>query len=128
MMFLGLIMLSSMMTGFMYKPASSMKATVVVAFNNYEVYTVPATIDDNTTMLQAISGYYYTRLDNGSLYCIRDSCNNNESKWLAFDEYGVSVKPENYILKNNEKTYLIYNASSDYSQEDEEAIKGLLGL
>jgi hypothetical protein len=128
MIFLTILILSSSLTAFMSKPATSKESTIILVFNNYEAYELPITISDNTTLLQAVSQHYYVSMANGSLTCIRTSCNNNESMWLAFDEYGVLVKPEEYVLKQGQKTYLIYNQTDSDETEAIEAIKDLLQL
>ncbi|MBD3312660.1 hypothetical protein GF352_04380 [archaeon] len=128
MILLTIMMLSSSLTAFMYKPASTAKATIIIKFNNYEVYELPVNIDDNTTLVQAVSNHYYVRMQNKTLNCIRNTCNENKSKWLAFNEYGVKITPETHVLKNNEKNYLIYNNTKTNQTRDEQAIKELLKL
>jgi len=129
MIFLTILLLSSSLTAFMTKPVSNVEATIIVKFSDYEVYETPAVIDDNTTLLQAVSGFYYIKLENNTLKCVRNSCNDNESVWLAFNERGIQVQPETRIVQTGEKLYLIYNQTTQSNvEEDVQAIRDLLQL
>jgi hypothetical protein len=128
MIFLAILLLSSTFTAFMSRPVISKESTIILIFNNYEAYELPITISENTTLLQAVSQHYYVSMNNETLTCIRSSCNNNESSWLAFDEHGVLIKPEDYVLEQGQKTYLIYNQTKGNATDDQEAIMDSLQL
>ena len=124
-------MLGSSLTAFMVSPSSNLKLNLMIKFSSYEYYQHELSIDDNTTLIQAVSSYYYVRLSNDSLYCIRNSCNGNGSKWLAFDAEGYLVTPETYIVSSGETLYMIYNTTSVVNvneNKDNEAIKKLLKI
>jgi len=130
MILLLILMLSSSLTAFMNKPITTNNAELVVKFSDYELYELSIDISDNTTMLQAISGYYHVRLENESLKCIRNSCNNDNGTWLAFTDRGLLINnPSGRVVDPGEKLYMIYNqtSTSDY-EKDVEAIKDLLQI
>lgn len=124
-----ILLLSSSLTVFMYKPVITQEATMIVKFNEYEVYEVPVTISDNTTIAQALSQNFYVSLNNGSIKCVRQSCNNDQGTWLAFTELGVMINPATHVLEQNEEVYVIYNTTrSEQVAEEEQAIRDLLQL
>jgi len=132
MIFLTILMLSSMLTAFMSRPIKIVNAKILIKFNDYEAYEHPISIDENTTILQAVSENYYVKLENNTLQCIRDSCNDENSTWLSFTGLGVRMNPTTHLIEQGESYYLIYNTTNvltdSANDKDDEAIRDLLKL
>ncbi len=124
---LTLLMLSSSLTTFMTVPKKIINAEILIKFSDYEAYKLPLSINENTTITQAISNQYYVKLENNTIKCIRSTCSNENNSWLIFNEYGQQLNP-NTIIKNQMKAYIIYNKTSSTNNNDEQAIKELLGI
>lgn len=128
MIILLVLLLSSTFTAFSSKPAGSVDASFRIKFSDYEYYEEDVTVGDNTTVLGAVSEYYYVRLDNGSVRCIRNTCNNEFGSWLFFDEFGQLVSID-YVLKAGDLVYLIYNSSLGVNMTaTDDAIKDFLKI
>ncbi|HLE06051.1 MAG TPA: hypothetical protein VI790_01760 [Candidatus Nanoarchaeia archaeon] len=128
MIILLVLLLSSTLTAFSSKPAGNLNASFRIKFSDYEYYEESVVIDSNTTVLGAVSEYYYVRLDNGSVDCIRNTCTNDFGEWLFFDESGRLITKD-YVLKAGDLVYLIYNNTLNVNVTAEnDAIKNLLKI
>jgi len=127
MMIMLVLMVSSTFTAFMEGgTVAGQQANITIKFSDYEIYQLPVSTDGNTTILQAVGNNYYVRLDNGSLYCIRNSCNGPDGNWLAFNNQGYLISSD-HVVTGGEQLYLIYNETRATSAaNDLQAIINLL--
>lgn len=122
------LMLSSTFTAFNSRSVGDSKASFRIKFSDYEYYEQEVVIDDNTTVLSAVSDFFYIRLDNGSVKCIRNTCSNDLGQWLLFNEFGQLIS-QDYVLSGGDLFYLIYNNTVSVNETAKnDAIKDLLKI
>ncbi len=79
---------------------------LIVKFNNYEIYNETVAVKKNDTIASAVGKIYYVKTNP---FCIRNACNNNESRWIIYNEYGQEISENSTI--NGSIYYLIYNTT-----------------
>ncbi len=121
MILLTIIMLSSSFTAFTASSPKKSEIKLLIKFDEYEGYRLEIPVNENSTLLDAISTQFPVKAGNGT--CIRDVCN-GKGKWLFFDEKGYPVTINTTI--SSETYYAIYNLTSSSAEKDSEAIMKLL--
>ena len=118
---LTVLMLTSSFTAFMTSYPTKSEVKLFIKFGEYEGYRLDIPVNENSTLLDAISTQFPVKTGNGT--CIRDVCN-GKGKWLFFDEKGYPVTINTTISSGT--YYAIYNLTSSSAEKDSEAIMKLL--
>ncbi len=118
---LTVLMLTSSFTAFMTSYPTKSEVKLFIKFDEYEGYRLDIPVNENSTLLDAISTQFPVKTGNGT--CIRDVCN-GKGKWLFFDEKGYPVTINTTISSGT--YYAIYNLTSSSAEKDSEAIMKLL--
>jgi len=112
------IFLSSVLVVFSGKHIKKEYATIIVDMGNNKVYKGEIPVVENTSALKALSQFAYSvDIQNGSIYCIADYCNNNISEWKfykaeridgRYNEEEINQSVENYLISNGETLIFKY--------------------
>ena len=116
-LFIAVIFISSVLVVFGTSSKAKDSAQVTVDLGAYaqQPYRDNIPIGENATALDALSGFsgISFELEDGSLRCIADYCNTNQSVWRAYRvennmEYPIEERLENYDVSNGDSILFRY--------------------
>lgn len=129
------VLVTSMLGVFQFINVKKFSVKLVVAMDSGVPYQEVVTVDDNSTALMALSKLMNVQVENESIKCVGNLCNEGNNSWITMTQEGRMINPYTYKLSNDELIYFMYFTNgtnpltdTNKSEKDIEAIKGLLKL
>lgn len=129
------LMLTSTLSVFQYASLKKFDVTLIVSMSQSEVYQEKVNVDENTTAAQALSKLMSVTMQNDSIRCVNNVCNEGNNTWVAMTDKGALLDPITHLMATDELVYFIYASpntdsaeSTAKAQKDVSAIKQLLKL
>lgn len=129
------VLVTSMLGVFQFISVKKFSVKLVVAMNSRDVYQEVVTVDNNSTALMALSKLMNVQVENESINCVGNLCNEGNNSWITMTQGGIMINPYTYKLSNDELIYFMYFTNetnpltdNNQSEKDIEAIRELLKL
>ena len=129
------VLVTSTLGVFQFISVKKFSVKLVVAMDSGVPYQEVVTVDDNSTALMALSKLMNVQVENESIKCVGNLCNEGNNSWITMTQEGLMINPYTYKLSNDELIYFMYFTNgtnpltdTNKSEKDIEAIKGLIKL
>ncbi len=129
------VLVTSTLGVFQFISVKKFTVNLVVAMDSGVPYQEVVTVDDNSTALMALSKLMNVQVENESIKCVGNLCNEGNNSWITMTQGGIMINPYTYKLSNDELIYFMYFTNgtnpltdTNKSEKDREALMELLKL